>query len=86
MEQTAFEAALETIGQMVFSEEPEGDRICTKLIDLIREAFVPVRWPESQNLMEFDWFREECILDIDSLIGDSTYLVPIQRIIEISNL
>lgn len=37
--------------------------------------YIMVLWPESQMLMEEDWF-DECILDQDS---SADYLVPIDR-------
>lgn len=46
------------------------------------EKFVLVTWPESQNLMEQDWF-DECILMNDDNhldeIGSSAYFVPEER-------
>jgi hypothetical protein len=47
------------------------------------EEYILVRWPESQMLMEYDWFESECILmnDEDFLdeIGSSAYFVPLLR-------
>lgn len=44
--------------------------------------YVLVTWPESQFLMEYDWF-DECILMNDdrhlSEIGSSAYFVPLER-------
>lgn len=46
------------------------------------EKFVLVTWPDSQNLMEKEWFKE-CILmnDINHLddVGSSAYFVPEER-------
>ena len=48
---------------------------------LLTEAYVPVSFPEIQALMGEDWFRDEAIFDEQSKIGDSTYLVPLHRIL-----
>jgi hypothetical protein len=48
--------------------------------------YVLVIWPEVQELMEFEWFREECILyqafDEQKHLS-SAYFVPLKRIIEL---
>ena len=45
--------------------------------------YVLVTWPESQQLMEQDWFDEEAILMNDENpleeIGSASYFVPIER-------
>ena len=45
-------------------------------------TYVLVSWPESQILMEYDWFNE-CILMNDEnyleSIGSSAYFVPFER-------
>ena len=51
------------------------------------DVYVLVHWPWVQDLMEYPWFRQECILyqafdDQEHL--DSAYFVPIERIIELS--
>jgi len=50
------------------------------------DAYILVLWPESQTLMEYDWFREECYL-LQALSEqehlDSAYFVPVQRLKEI---
>lgn len=52
------------------------------------DKYVLVTWPESQELMEEDWF-DECILmnDLDRLndIGSSAYFVPEERYNEYLN-
>jgi hypothetical protein len=49
--------------------------------------FQVVTWPESQNLMQYDWFENECFL-INSerglnTFGSGAYFVPVNRLIEI---
>jgi hypothetical protein len=45
-------------------------------------TYVLISWPESQILMEYDWFNE-CILMNDEnyleSIGSSAYFVPFER-------
>lgn len=45
-------------------------------------TYVLVSWPESQILMEYDWF-DECILMNDENhldnVGSSAYFVPFER-------
>lgn len=49
------------------------------------DVYVLVKWPESQLLMEEEWFNE-CILaqDIEghTEVGSSAYFVPANRIIK----
>jgi hypothetical protein len=47
------------------------------------EKYVLVQWPDSQALMEYDWFEEECSL-ADEKFGSSAYFVPESRIAEMS--
>ena len=47
-----------------------------------------VLWPESQLLMEQEWFQE-CFLaqptsDEQSWVGSSAYFVPVERLAELS--
>jgi hypothetical protein len=46
------------------------------------QIYVLIGWPESQFLMEYDWF-DECILMNDEThletVGSSAYFVPIDR-------
>ena len=50
------------------------------------EKYVLITWPESQMLMEQEWFNE-CILMNDENhlenIGSSAYFVPIERMREL---
>ncbi len=84
------EDAMEAIGQSVyewlnpkneeFENSPEEHQLATKLLDLIPNAYILVKWPESQNLMELEWFREESIPNIDA---SGEYLIPIARAMEL---
>jgi hypothetical protein len=48
------------------------------------ETYVLVRWPESQQYMEEQWFHDEAILAIgaEGSVGSSAYFIPTHRIIE----
>jgi hypothetical protein len=52
------------------------------------DKYVLVCWPESQNLMDEEWF-DECILmnDMNHLddIGSSAYFVPEDRYLELTS-
>lgn len=52
------------------------------------DKYVLVCWPESQLLMDVEWF-DECILmnDIEHLadIGSSAYFVPEDRYLELTS-
>lgn len=48
------------------------------------EKYVLVQWPDSQALMEYEWFKEECSLADEDKFGSSAYFVPESRIAEIS--
>ena len=54
------------------------------------DKYILITWPESQMLMEEDWFDEECILMNDEThldnIGSSAYFVPEDRYTEFLNL
>jgi hypothetical protein len=51
------------------------------------EKYVLVTWPQSQMLMEEEWFDAECILMNDENyldeIGSSAYFVPEYRYVEL---
>lgn len=43
-------------------------------------VYVYIEWPESQNLMEENWFRSEAILDTRDDVKSSCYLIPYKRV------
>lgn len=43
------------------------------------DSYILIPWPESQMLMEEDWFKE-CVLS-----DDSSYFVPFKRYLEFTN-
>ena len=63
-------------------------RLLTTLNILTMEKYVLVCWPESQMLMDVEWF-DECILmnDMEHLadIGSSAYFVPEDRYLELKS-
>lgn len=44
--------------------------------------YVLVEWPDSQELMEEDWFEEEAVLAQHVSIGSSAYFIPVERYIK----
>lgn len=54
----------------------------------VDELYILVKWPFVQDLMEYSWFKSECLLynafeeqeDIDS-----AYFVPLKRIYEVKD-
>ena len=49
------------------------------------EDYILVQWPESQELMEEDWFSAECFLanpinEEQEWVGSSAYFVPKKRL------
>lgn len=51
----------------------------------MNNEYILVPWPESQEYMEYPWFREEAILDTDAINGSSAYFIPKNRILEIAD-
>jgi hypothetical protein len=47
----------------------------------IEKVYVIVEWPESQELMEEEWFDDEAILDVEGIYGSSAYLIPLKRLL-----
>jgi len=79
-----FDQIREEIGQECidagnFTNE-QVQRLST-FMNLAKEAYVVVQWPDSQALMEEDWFEKEAILDVDCKFGSSTYFIPLHRLL-----
>lgn len=51
---------------------------------MINSNYVLVQWPESQDHMEEEWFRDEAILALGSgdRTGSSAYFIPLERYLE----
>lgn len=52
----------------------------------IDDLYILVKWPWVQELMEYDWFRQECLLHQafdDQEYLSSAYFVPVARLMEI---
>lgn len=47
------------------------------------ETYILVRWPESQEYMDEQWFYNEAILALgaEESVGSSAYFIPASRII-----
>ena len=46
----------------------------------MENEYVLVTWPESQELMEEEWFEEEAVLDAEAKFGSSAYFIPTYRL------
>lgn len=54
-----------------------------KIDDTQDYTYVLVQWPETQVLMDYDWFDEEaCLADFDKF-GSSAYFIPQKRWLEL---
>lgn len=77
---------LEIVGQSLFEnniqDDPEVQNEVNAALSLLQESYVLVQWPESQELMEEEWFDEETILDVEGKFGGSAYFVPAKRLIK----
>lgn len=58
------------------SEEEAKDM----LLRIMEDSYTVVPWPESQELMDKEWFDEEAILDVECIHGSSAYFVPTWRL------
>jgi hypothetical protein len=77
-----FENAMETIGQALFEvHEKNIPTEAKNLLNQLDNAYVVVTWPNSQELMEEEWFEEEAVLDVDGRFGGSAYFIPLKRIL-----
>ena len=72
---------LETIGSALF-DAGINDQETMDAIDTIKDSYTLVQWPDSQELMEEDWFEEEAILDVEGKFGGSAYFVPTKYLID----
>lgn len=46
----------------------------------IKGSHTLIRWADSQEFMDKEWFNEEAILDMSGKHGDSAYFIPIERL------
>ena len=60
------------------SEEEAKDM----LIGILNDSYSLVLWPESQDLMEKEWFNAEAILDVEGKFGSAAYFIPTFRLYE----
>lgn len=49
------------------------------LLSIMEDSYTLVHWPDSQDLMDEEWFEEEAILNTDE---SSAYFVPTYRLYE----
>jgi hypothetical protein len=65
--------------------DSQYDNIRRDILNLLSNAesgYVLIEWPDSQDYMEEEWFREEAILALGSeeKTGSSAYFIPIRRL------
>ena len=61
--------------------------IVNSVLFITEDLYTLVQWPWVQELMEYDWFRQDCYLHQafdDQIYHDSAYFVPVLRIVEIN--
>ena len=79
---TNLEIAMEAIGQSVFEMfDKETPKEVESLLNTIDDTYVLIQWPESQELMDEDWFDEESSLADFDKFGSSAYFIPLKRIL-----
>ena len=49
------------------------------------DGYVLIQWPESQLIMEYDWFDEEASLADCDKFGSSAFFIPKERWLELYN-
>lgn len=47
--------------------------------------YILVQWPETQVLMDYDWFDEEASLADFDKFGSSAYFIPLKRFLELNS-
>ncbi len=69
------------------NENIEIARVCADVIEDDPANYVLVRWPESQELMDEEWFDSECYLASNphtyQEVGNSAYFVPANRMLSL---
>lgn len=71
---------IETIGSALYDANI-SDQETLQAIDTIKNSYILVTWPDSQEYMEKDWFEKEAILETEGKFGSSAYFIPIKYII-----
>jgi hypothetical protein len=71
-------------GNFAFTS-PEYQEIYLEAFEVkkLENVYLLVKWPESQVIMDEEWFDKECHLadsERDSDIGNSAYFVPMRRV------
>lgn len=52
----------------------------------MKTKYIVVQFPESQDVMEQEWFENECSLADNELFGDAAYFVPEKRYNEMKGI
>ena len=75
------ETSIEPLSYSSTLENEELSNKTARFLELALHSYVLVTWPDSQDLMEEDWFEKEAILDSWSKFGSSAYLIPLKRML-----
>ncbi len=49
---------------------------------LISDSYMLIPWPDSQDYMEKEWFRDEAILAEHESVGSSAYFIPTKYLLQ----
>jgi hypothetical protein len=47
--------------------------------------YILVQWPETQVLMDYDWFDAEASLADFNKFGSSAYFIPLRKFLELNS-
>jgi hypothetical protein len=89
MEIELTKAAIQQAVSSCFHEKTKENNIIKQstqdLLSLATDGYHLVLWPESQLLMEEEWFDEEAILalGVEDSVGSAAYFVPIVRLMQL---
>ncbi len=75
----ALDEFMEITGSLLFNNEinSETEPDIINVLRHIPDSYVRVDWPEVQELMEEDWFKDEAVLDLNK---SQSYLIPINKL------
>ena len=61
----------------------EQKNLIESLVSIVESSYTVVCWPESQDLMDEEWFDDEAVLLLgaEDAFGPSAYVVPTAKLI-----
>lgn len=78
MDNISFDTMLHYITESMIKIVPH--QVAINFLELIKDSYVLVNFPEVQDFMEEDWFKEEAILAVTDE-ADSSYFIPVKRLL-----